>query len=291
MALNPLSPIDNARATAFRPQLKIAARSIPDVRVRKDDTPRNDYQWRRTLDTVKESVAGAIDKFVTNAAAEADAAGEQAHAQATIEKVELLAEITRRQSLIDDLQADLLAERNALKCMRNQLATEVAARLRSESERDTALQQLDAALTGRSKVIPPVQPVERLSSVETVSQLERASEPEIVSEPEIEDVALVADQITLGEAHPEIVEDIKQVLEQVKEIYDLDLSSDRSSADLIDSLTIRLRQARNVIVGRSSISEQDAVALFNQQVDAMLDTAVGTFGRHLSISAYAATVQ
>jgi hypothetical protein len=95
-------------------------------------------------------------------------------------------------------------------------------------------------------------------------------------------------QMTLGDAHPEIVQDIKEVLEQVRAIYDLDLNADRSSAELVDSLTARLRQARSVIVGRSSISETDTIALFEQQIDALLDSAAGaSFGRHLSISAYA----
>ena len=80
------------------------------------------------------------------------------------------------------------------------------------------------------------------------------------------------------------------MLEQVQAIYDLDVKSDRSSVELVDLLTSRLRQARDVVVARSNLSERDAIALFEQQIDVMLDLMGGTpFGRHLSISAYAAT--
>jgi hypothetical protein len=359
MPPSPLSTFDSApAAAAVRPQLKIGARTTQDVRVRKDEVYRwHDYQWRRALDAVKESlvertceaaieaceagVAGVIDTLVTSATAEANAAAEQTRAQAKIEKAELQAEMTQRQSVIDGLQADLLVERDRLKRMRKQLDTEVAARVRSESERDEARreslrvlsvaesemerlraesdaqkaelslarQQLDAAMAERSKLMATFQLVQRALSLGTSGELEVEDagrdgvlRPGPPQEVRIEKSSVIAPalaglasppvadtQVAVGEAHPEAVEDIKQVLEQVKAIYDLDVNSDRSSAELVDSLTTRLRQARDVIVARSSLSERDAIALFEEQIDVMLDLMAGTsFGRHLSISAYAA---
>ena len=345
----PLSTIDSARATAVRPQLKIGARITPDVRVRKDDaSPWHDYQWRRAIDSIKESlvnraceatieaiesceagVAGVVQTLVTNATAAAAAAAEQVRAQASTEKAELQAEMTRRQSVIDGLEADLLVERDRLQWMRKQLATEVAARVRSESERDgarreclrvisaaeaeverlradgeaqkaelsLARQQLEAVMAERSKLVASFQSAQRAASVEMAPKpLQDARvdpNSSVAPAPAAVAASAVADtHVTLGQAHPETVQDITQVLEQVKAIYDLDVTADRSSAELVDSLTTRLRQARDVILARSIVSERDAIALFEEQIDAMLDSTAGTsFGRHLSISAYAATAR
>jgi hypothetical protein len=288
MALNPLSSIDTSRAvTTFRAPLKIATRSTPDLRVRKDEAYRQDHQWRRTIETIKESMAGAIDAFVTSAAAEANAAAEDTRAQATIEKVELLSEITRQQLVIAGLQADLVAEREQLKCMRNQLAIEVAARLRSESERDLAQQHLDDALASRPTLMTASLSVEP-SAVETAADVE-IDDVEPVAMMSLESSIVVpapaGDPIAVV-AHPEVVADICRVLEQVKAIYDLDVESNLSPAELVDSLTIRLRQARDVVVARSGISEGETIALFDQQIDELLFSSTGTFARHLSISAY-----
>jgi hypothetical protein len=289
MALNPRSPIDTGRAAAFRPSLKIAARSTSDVRVRRDEGYRHDYQWRRTLDAVKESVAGAIDTFVTSASAEANAVAEETLAQATIEKVELLAEITRQQLVIQSMQADLIAARDKLQCMREQLATEVAARLRSESERDLAQQQLGDVFTERSTLMAATPSVQQPLCVETAGDVEIEDAVPAMACSELSGAAApsVANQDSIADAHPAVAADIKHVLEQVKAIYDLDVDSNLSPAELIDSLTIRLRQARDVVVARSSIGEREAIALFDQQIDDMLFASAGTFGRHLSISAYA----
>ena len=298
MSPNPLFTIVSApAAAAIRPQLKIGARTTHDVRVRKDEAHRlHDYQWRRTLAAIKESlvertceaaieaceagVAGVIDTLVKSATAEANAAAEQTRAQARIEKAELQAEITQCQSVIDRLQADL----------------------------SLARQQLAAAMAERSKLMATFELVQRALSLRTSGDLEVEDagcdwvRPGPLQEVRIEKSSVVAPtlaglasppvadaQVAVGEAHPEAVENIKRVLEQVQVIYDLDVKSDRSSVELVDLLTTRLRQARDVVVARSNLSERDAIALFEQQIDVMLDLMGGTpFGRHLSIAAYAA---
>ena len=283
MSPNPLSTIVSApAAAAIRPPLKIGARTTQDARVRKDEAYRlHDYHWRRTLAAIKESlvertceaaieaceagVAGVIDTLVKSATAEANAAAEQTRAQAKIEKAQLQAEITQCQSVIDRLQTDL----------------------------SLARQQLDAAMAERSKLMATFELVQRALSLRTSGDLEIEDAGCEVMRPEplaaLPSPPVADAQVAVREAHPEAVENIKRVLEQVQVIYDLDVKSDRSSVELVDLLTTRLRQARDVVVARSNLSERDAIALFEQQIDVMLDLMGGTpFGRHLSIAAYAA---
>jgi hypothetical protein len=291
MSPNPLFTIVSApAAAAIRPPLKIGARTTQDVSVRKDEgylSP--DSQWRRRLDAIKESlvertceaaieaceagVAGVIDTLVKNATAQANAAAEQTRAQARIEKAELQAEITQCQAVIDRLQADL----------------------------SLARQQLAAAVAERSKLMATFELVQRALSLKTSGdgEVEDAAFDEVMHpeplkaglpSPSVADAPVADAQVAVREAHPEAVANIKRVLEQVQATYALDVKSDRSSVELVDLLTTRLRQARDVIVARSNLSEHDAIALFEQQIDVMLDLMGGTeFGRHLSISAYEAT--
>ena len=162
MSPNPLSTIVSApAAAAIRPQLKIGARTTQDARVRKDEAHRlDDYQWRRTLAAIKESlvertceaaieaceagVAGVIDTLVKSATAEANAAAEQTRAQAKIEKAQLQAGITQCQAVIDRLQADL----------------------------SLARQQLDAAMAERSKLMATFELVQSALSLRTSSELQ-----------------------------------------------------------------------------------------------------------------------
>jgi hypothetical protein len=350
---SPFSTIDSASAAAaVQPHRRIGARITKDQRVHKDE-PWHDYQWRRTLDDIEESllertceaameaceggVAGMIDTLVRSAA-EANAA-EQARAQATTETAKLQAEIAQRQSVIDGLQADLVVERDRLKYMRKQLDREMAARAQRESERDDARrecqrvlsvaesemerlrgesdaqkaeltlawQQLDAVMAERSKLVATVRCVQSALSG-TWGELDvEAAGPNLVRPGPRQQVriekssnigpALAAlasapvreTPVAAVEAHPEAVEDIKQVLERVKAVYDLDVNAGRFSAELVESLTIRLREARDAIIARSILPERGAIALFEQQIDIMLDSTVDTsFARHLSIAAYAA---
>ena len=203
--------------------------------VRKDEGYRShDYQWRRRVDAIKESlvertceaaieaieaceagVAGVIDTLVKNATAEANAAAEQTRAQARIEKAELQAEITQCQSVIDRLHADL----------------------------SLARQQLDAAMAERSKLMATFESVQRALSLRTSgdAEVEDAGFDEVMHPGPLQ-AALpsppVADaQVAVREAHPEAVANIKRVLDQVQAIYDQDVKSDRSSVELVDLLT------------------------------------------------------
>ena len=306
MSPNPLFSIVSAPAAATsRPQLKIGARTTQDVRGRTDEAYRHDHQWSRTLSAVKDSliertceaaieaceagVAGVIDTLVKSATAEANAAAERARAEAKIEKAGLQAELRQCQSVIDRLQADL----------------------------SLARRQLDAAVAERAKLTATFQLVQRALSAETSGELQvedaghdgvmwlgplqevRIQNSSVIApapagppSPPVTDTQVAVGEAhpeAVGEAHPEAIEAIKRVLEQVQVIYEQDVKSDRSSAELVDSLTAHLQQARDVVLARANLSERDAKLLFEQQIDVMLDLMGGTsFGRHLSIAAYAA---
>jgi len=188
--------------------------------------------------------------------------------------------------------------------------------LRAESdaqkaELSLARQQLDTARAERSKLMATLQSVQRALFLGHSGEMtleaentgrdrvtEAESRPQEVRAENSSDTAPalaglasspVADaQVAVIEAHPEAVEVVKQVLEQVEAMHCVDLKSGRSPVEVVDSLTGHLRHARDVIVARSSLGECDAETLFEQQIGVLLDLKEGTtFGRHLSISAYA----
>jgi hypothetical protein len=278
---------------------------------------------KAALEACEAGVAGLIDTLGSSAAGEANAV-EQAHAQGKIESAKLQAEIAQRQSVIDGLRKQLDCEMAARaqrererddarrECQRVlSVAESEMERLRGDldaqkAEVTMAWQQLDAVMAERSKLVATVRFVQRALSgrwgdldVEAAgpnlgrpgprqqARIEKSSN----TGPALAGLASapVETPVAAVEAHPEAVEDIRQELEQVKAVYDLDVNANRSSAELVESLTIRLRQARDATVSRSILPERGARAQFKQQIDSMLDSTGGTsFGRHLSIAAYAA---
>ncbi len=185
--------------------------------------------------------------------------------------------------------------------------------LRSEldaqkAELSLARQQLDESIGERAKLLATVQMVQRALTLGTSANLTvpareeqgEATGPEYRqaqlhtetgAAPEASDLSsgpVVDAQVALAEKHPEAVEDIKRVLDQVEAMYELDLNSGRSGLEVVDSLAASLRYARDVIVGRWHLDGCDAEALFEHQVGLLLHTRAATsFGRHLSIAAYA----
>ena len=71
-------------------------------------------------------------------------------------------------------------------------------------------------------------------------------------------------------------------------MYWTDLNSGRAPSEVVDRLTGILRYARDLVVGRWGSGACDAAAVFEQQIAGLLDSKAETsFGRHLSISAFA----
>ena len=91
------------------------------------------------------------------------------------------------------------------------------------------------------------------------------------------------------EAPPEALQDIDQILTQIEDMHTADLNSGLSPMEVVDALTANLSYARETIISRSPLDPAHAEALFEQQLDVVLEVNAGTaFGRHLSIAAYAA---
>jgi hypothetical protein len=315
-------------------------------------------QWRRTLETVKATLAGleqacdsaieareaeatgAIETLVASAAAEASAA-ERAREQAVAELAELQRTSAQLQTKLQALQSDLAVERDAVKRLGAQLDIEVAARMRAEGERDdrqrqcqqqiTAArqeteslraeiqaqklevsqvrQQLEAAVAERAKLQETFRLVQRALALGTPEHISLAVEggdsravessarplaptvtvPDPTPTQAPPDAAPVVDAtIALVNAHPEAVEDIARVVEQVEAMYQLDVDSGRSGIEIVDSLTTSLRHARSLVVNRWSSETFDAQPLFDHQIGLLLEQQAGTsFGRHLGIAAYA----
>ena len=200
-------------------------------------------------------------------------------------------------------------------CQQQMSAAELQARgLRSESdglrgELKIARQQLDEAVAETSKATATLQLIQRALAqgmpVNVAVQNEtrsgdgaalaesrpcelRAENSSVLQPPAIGASPVADPQVALAAAHPDVVEDIKRVLEQVESIYNLDLNAGRVGTELVDSLTGSLRYARDLIVARWSRDGCDAAALFEYQMAVLLDLNVATsFGRHLSISACA----
>lgn len=263
-------------------------------------------------------VDGLIETLVGAADAEAVAAAQQTRAQAEIEIVDL-------QEALDRQRVDLQVERDMVKDANEQLDEERAARVRAESERDEAQrvsqqiasatesqmqalraesdaqkselallrQQLETEKAERSRLTATFQSVQRaLSSAQSG---EMALDPVAPAPSRLQDkpADLQSNAVVEAQAvepHPEAVEHIKRLLEEAEAMYWTDINSGRAPSEVVDRLTGILRYARDLVVGRwgSADCDCDAAAVFEQQIAVLLDAKAETsFGRHLSISAFA----
>ena len=263
-------------------------------------------------------VDGLIETLVGAADAEAVAAAQQTRAQAEIEIVDL-------QEALDRQRVDLQVERDMVKDANEQLDEERAARVRAESERDEAQrmsqqiasatesqmqalraesdaqkselallrQQLETEKAERSRLTATFQSVQRaLSSAQSG---EMALDPVAPAPSRLQDKpadlqsnAVAEAQAPVVEPHPEAVEHIQRLLEEAEAMYWTDINSGRAPSEVVDRLTGILRYARDLVVGRWGSDDCDAAAVFEQQIAVLLDAKAETsFGRHLSISAFA----
>jgi hypothetical protein len=311
MRPNPIFTTGNAptEAPATGTQLKIAARGKENSR------DLSHGEWRRTLDAVKETlttlgrtcesaiethesgVAVLIERLVESATAEAEAAAQQTRAQAQIEIAEL-------QAVLDRHQADLQVERDTLKSAKSQVQALRAESDAQKAELSLVRQQLETEKAERAKLMATFQTVQRALSFAQSGDV--ALEPVTPAESRPQDKPAdlrsdaaparadhqsspVADaQVLVVEPHPEAVEYVKRLLDEAEAMYLADLKSGRSPVEVVDRLTGILRYARDLVVKRGGFGECDAARLFEHQITLLLDSKAETsFGRHLSISAYA----
>lgn len=250
-------------------------------------------QWRHILETVKETLAGL--EQACDSAIEAREAEVPGLIGTLIDRAENeRAELERRHQL---QSAAAEAEAEALRTEIHAQRTEIV----------TLRQQLDAALTERSKLQETFRLVQRALALGTPEHIPMAVErderpasdgsapaqPTIASNTTDEQAdagatpALDAAAV-LAAAHPDAVEDITRVVEQVEAMYHLDMDSGRSGIEIVDALTTSLSHARSLVMNRWGSQTCDAQLLFDRQIGLLLEQQAGTaFGRHLGIAAYA----
>jgi hypothetical protein len=267
-----------AEQTREQAQIEITRlqQSLAELQTRAETLQSDLGAERDTVKTLKEQLEmdGAAR---VRAEAERDEARRECQQQ--VSAAELQAQGLRSES--DGLRVEL-------RVVRQQLDEAVA-----ETSRVTAtLQLIQRALAQGMPVNVAIQNEARSGDAEAVAESrpsESGAENSAVPQSPVVPARPVADpQIALAAAHPDVVEDIKRVLEQVEGIYNLDLNAGRVGTELVDSLTGSLRYARDLIVARWSRDGCDAATLFEYQMAVLLDLNVATsFGRHLSISACA----
>jgi hypothetical protein len=176
------------------------------------------------------------------------------------------------------LRAESAAQKTELALVRQQLETE-----RAERSRLTAtFQSVQRALSG-DMALEPVTPVgsvpqDKSAGLKSDAAAAKVDQSNTSAEP----------PVPVVEPHPEAVEHIKRLLEEAEAMYWTDLNSGRAPSEVVDRLTGILRYARDLVVGRWGSDDCDAAAVFEQQIAVLLDSKAETsFGRHLSISAFA----
>ncbi|MCA1558871.1 MAG: hypothetical protein LC753_01110 [Acidobacteria bacterium] len=289
MRPNPLfaTGIAPTEAPATGTQLKIAARGKENVR----DVSHG--EWRRTLDAVKETLAtlgrtceSAIETHEAGVAVLierlvgtlAQAESERNEAQRVSQQI-----VSEAESQVQALRAESDAQKAELSLVRQQLETEKAGRSRLMATFQSVQRALSFAQSG-DVALEPVTPAESRPQDKPADQRSDAApaRADLQSSP-------VADaQVLVVEPHPEAVEYVKRLLDEAEAMYLADLKSGRSPVEVVDRLTGILRYARDLVVRCSGFGECDAGRLFEQQITMLLDSKAETsFGRHLSISAYA----
>ena len=271
-------------------------------------------------------VSDLIETLVGSASAEAMAAAQQTRAQAEIEIAELQAVLDRQQDDLQverdmvksaydqldtarDARAQAESERDEAQRVSQQIASATESQLQAlqaESDAQKAelalvRQQLEIERAERSKLMATFQAVQHALSFAQSGDL--AFEPMTPSRPQEKPADLRSDAaaradlqsrpvaeapIPVVEPYPETVEHVKRLLDEAEAMYWTDLNSGRAPVEVVDRLTGILRYARDLVVGRWGSDECDAAALFERQVTMLLDSKAETsFGRHLSISAFA----
>ena len=278
------------------------------------------------IETHEAGIAGLVETLARGAREEALATAQQTRAQADTEIEELQHALERNEI---DLQAtrDALtqatlqldtersarsraeSERDAAHRSNEQITSQLqTARAETEAQKAELArvrQQLEAGTAERSRLVSAFQAVQNALSLAQFGQTAIAAVTPSESDPlengahGVSDAALAAegiqrdpladDDVEVIEPFPEVVEHAQQLLEQAEAMYWTDLNSGRPPIEVVDRLTAILRYSRDLIVERWGSDECNAVAVFQRQVDALLDAKVETsFGRHLGIASFAA---
>jgi hypothetical protein len=180
--------------------------------------------------------------------------------------------------------------------------------------------ELDAQAAERTKLIAVLQTVQQTVSasgpdrtvtgshrvpanITTTDQTDRTPEhdkaaPHTGTQPRAADTAgdtaetrslklVPSEQQTPIDAPPQVLEHVKQLLDEIETMYWADVESADRPADVVERLTVNLRYAWDLFTRRMPTDGGASATVFEQQLSALLDAKAATsFGRHLSIAAH-----
>jgi hypothetical protein len=267
----------DAAAAQTREQAQV---EITGLQARVTELQKAVESLQRDLDAEREGVKSIESRLEESLAERQRIETERDEARRELER-----QATAADSRIEALRSERDAVKGELSSLRQQ--HEVAASERSKlSAALQAVQQalshsISAATAPSNEGETPQAPAPMSAVPDAPIELEEKSET-LAHEPAPQPEPPAAG----AEVDPQVVEDIKRVLDQVEAIYQLDLNAGRSGTELVDSLTGSLRYARSLIVARWHRDDCDAEKVFDAQIAAVLDLSAGSsFGRHLSIAA------
>ena len=191
--------------------------------------------------------------------------------------------VSATESQMQALRTESDAQKAELALVRQQLEAERAERSRLTATFQSVQRALSSAQPG-DLALDPVMPVDSRSQ-DKPADLKPGAPPARAG---VQSNPVAEATVPVVEPHPEAVEHIQRLLEEAEAMYWTDLNSGRAPSEVVDRLTGILRYARDLVVGRWGSADCDAAAVFEQQIAVLLDSKAETsFGRHLSISAFA----
>jgi vacuolar-type H+-ATPase subunit I/STV1 len=304
-------------------QLRIAARgkaepqdASPAAMVASilDEIRKQHREWRGTLGQLRgmlDSADHAFSSIVETQEAEVgrlvQVLSERAEDVAQRIRAEAAIEIAQLQAVVERHEVDLESAREALRSATEQVAAERSGRRQAEQERDEAganladlTQQLEGVRAERARLANALTTIREAVSQapaaddawdEAERAVSRLQEPMAEYAPEVTlyESSAVEEAVPSAPVDPELADHVKRLLDQAKVMYLADMKSGAPPVEVVDRLTSLLRYSRDLLLLRSPDNATAAVDAFNAGVTLLLDAeAASTFGRHLSIAAFAA---
>jgi hypothetical protein len=294
------------------------------VGARSDQAGRHESEWSRTVASIREMLAGferprgasddkakekqakaaawvvgLVDKLVSAATAETEAAVELVRAEAD-------ADVRQAQALVGHLMGESEAQRQEI--------SELQQRLEAEKARN---RRLAVAFEAFRRAVSLAEPIESASQTpspaqESLQHLEpgdmerhmgRHATPEpalLVSDNAASDVTrmapptaaptrpfTVASITSDADSNTRLAGYVSELFDGVESSYWTDLNAGMRPADVVDRLTENLRRAHDAFGQRVSSVDSSERTLFDETLTTLLDSKAATsFGRHLAAAAY-----
>jgi hypothetical protein len=275
MRPNPLSSTESAPtdAASAGTQLRIAARGKGDVH-----------------DVSPAAIQAEVARLVQALADRNETLLQQVRADAT-------RDISELQAIVEQRDAQLKSARESLESATRQAETERGGRRTAERERDEARAavahltcDLEEVRTERAKLAAALATI-REAVLQASSPDNHQGESTAVSTPEVALFETTAEEevTPISSVDPELADHVKRLLDQAKDMYLADMKSGTPPVEVVDRLTSILRYSRDLVLHRSADNPAAGMEAFNEEVNRLLDAeGASSFGRHLSIAAFAA---